>query len=150
MRIDICNNGIPEEGIPPLNELGAYKAPEVAQRIIGYVSLQAEEHSLDIGRDYRGGKGYSLRMLLERAAQSLHFAYSSIASTDTQLFQQFDNSLDKIIELLQTGDLVETSKKRKKSIRKYHESSFLVEKAVKSLTAKTAKNLAEVARNLAH
>jgi len=133
MKIDIRGKGIPEAGIPPLDRTDNSEIPAVARKVIDYIRNQAIEEGLDIGRDYKRGREYQLRMVLERTAQFLNFAYSDIASTDTRVFQQFDESLDEIIGLLQTGTLVENSKKRKESIRGYREKFLSVEETIKSL-----------------
>ncbi len=134
MEIDIYGKGMPKTGIPPLDKTNASQIPAVARKIIDYVRNQASEEGLDIRRDYKRGRGYQLRMVLERTAQSLLNAYLGIGiSTNMQVFQQFDESLDKIIELLQSGTLAENSRKRKVGIKECHERSFLAEEAVKSL-----------------
>lgn len=91
MGIDIYKKGIPEAGIPPLDETYDSQILAVAGRIIDYVRNQASERGLNIGKNYRWGRGYQLRRVLEETSRELHLAYSDIASTDKQVFQQFDD-----------------------------------------------------------
>ena len=133
MKIDVCKKGIPEEGIPPLDDCKPKEALQVANQVVDYVVRQAEEGGVNLSIDYRRGRGYDLRMMLERAGQRLHYAYAKISSTDKEIYQGFEGCLDRIIDLIGTGRLLENAGVRKRAIAEYHQNSHRVEELTKRL-----------------
>ena len=120
MTLDIYRNGVPEINIPPFSSLSATQRKQEAQNIVNYVKEQAQEHGLDLQKDYRNGRGQYLRILLDRTGQQLHEMYAGSPTENTQRFQELTDSFDDITAMLGEGRLAQNNKRRKQRVQEYH------------------------------